>query len=120
MKIMNSEKNAYQQYDFLVYFCCQYILLPSCPKINSKRLKDLNGRHDTIKPQREITGKTFSDIDCTHVFLGQLLNVKEIEAKINKWELLNVQVFAQQRKSLKKKKKPKRQLMEWKKNQKMM
>lgn len=34
-------------------------------------LKDLNVRHDSIKPPEERTGKTFLDLNCTSVFLGQ-------------------------------------------------
>ena len=54
-------------------------------KINSKWFKDLSIRHDIIKLPEENIGKTFSDINCTNVFLGQSPKAKEIKAKVNKW-----------------------------------
>ena len=45
--------------------------------------KDLNIRHDTIKLLEEHISKTFSDINCTNVFLVQSPKETEIKAKIN-------------------------------------
>ena len=38
-------------------------------------------------------GKTFSDISCTNVFLGQSPKATEIKAKINKWNLIQLTRF---------------------------
>ena len=56
----------------------------SYTKINSKWLKDVNIRHNAIKLLEENIGKTFSDINCTNVFLGQSPKAIEIKTKINK------------------------------------
>ena len=40
-------------------------------KINSKWLKDFIIIHDTVKLPGENPGTTFSDINCSSVFLGQ-------------------------------------------------
>ena len=58
--------------------------LTLCTKINSKWLKDLNVRHDIMKLLEENRGKTFSDINCTSVFLGQSPKAIEIKPKLNK------------------------------------
>jgi len=52
--------------------------LTPCTKINSKWLKDLNIRQYTIKLLEKNAGKTFSDINCTNVFLGQSPKTIEI------------------------------------------
>ena len=62
-------------------------------KVNSKCLKDLNIRHDTTKLLEENTGKTFSGINHSNVFLGQYPKAKEIKTKINKWVLIKLISF---------------------------
>ena len=58
----------------------EVITLPqSYAKINSKWLKDLTIRHETIRLPEENIGKTFSDINCTTVFLGQSPKATEIK-----------------------------------------
>ena len=64
----------------------EHTLTPST-KINSKCLKDLNIRHDTIKFLVDNTGKTFSGINCTKVFVSQSPKAIEIKAKMNKWDI---------------------------------
>ena len=76
-------------------------------------LKDLNLRHDTIKLLEENIGKTFSDINCTNVFLGQSLKAIEIKTKINQQDVIKL-ISSCTTKETKKKKK-KRQPMEWEK-----
>ena len=59
-----------------------YTLTPHT-KINSKWLKYLNIRQDTMKLLKENISKTFSDINHTNVFLGQSPKAIEIKTKIN-------------------------------------
>ena len=45
---------------------------------------NLNIRHNILRLLEENTGKTFSDINCTNVFLGQAPKETEIRTMIKK------------------------------------
>ena len=76
--------------------------LTPCTKINSKCLKHLNIRQDSIKLPEENTGKTFSDIDHTNVFLVQPPKAIEIKTKINQWDLIKLTSFCTAKEPIKK------------------
>ena len=53
-------------------------------KINSKWIKDLSVRWDTLKLLEENIGKTFFDMNCNNIFLDPSSRVMEIKTKINR------------------------------------
>ena len=59
-------------------------------KINSKWIKDLNVRPETIKLLEENRGKTLSDINQSRILYDQPPRVMEIKTKINKWDLIKL------------------------------
>ena len=62
-------------------------------KINSKWIKDLNARSETIKPLEEKISRTVSDINHSRVLYDLPPRVMEIKAKINKWDLIKLKSF---------------------------
>ena len=79
----------------------EYSLIPQT-KINSKWLKDLNIRYDTIKLLLENISKTFFDINLSNVFLGPSPKAIEIKTKINKWDIIKLTRFCTVKKAIKK------------------
>ena len=67
-------------------------------KINSKWIKDLNVRPETIKLLEENIGKTLSDINNSGILYDPHPSILETNAKIIKWVLMKLKGFAQQRK----------------------
>ena len=63
-------------------------------KINSKYIKDLNVRPETIKLLEENIGKTLSDIYHSSILYDPPPRVLKIKAKINKWDLMKFKSFA--------------------------
>ena len=67
--------------------------LTSYAKINSKWIKDLNVRPETIKLLEKDIGKTLSDINHSRIFYDPPPRIREIIAKINKWDLIKIKSF---------------------------
>ena len=74
-------------------------ILTPCTKINSKWIKDLNVRTEIIKLLEENISGTLFGIYCNNIFLDPSPKAKETKMKINKWDLIKLKSFAQQRKS---------------------
>ena len=80
--------------------------------INSKWVKDLNVRPETIKLLEENIGKTLSDINHGRILYDPPPRMLEIEAKINKWDPIKIKSFCTTKETISK---VKRQPSEWEK-----
>ena len=62
-------------------------------KINSKWIKYLNMRPESIKLLEENIGKTLSDINHSRILYDPHPRILEIKAKIKKWDLIKLKSF---------------------------
>ena len=80
--------------------------------INTKLIKYLNVKPETIKLLEENIGKTLSDINHRRILYDPPPRVMEMKAKINKWDLIKLKSFCTMRETINK---VKRQPSEWEK-----
>ena len=81
-------------------------------KINSKWIKYLKVRPETIKLLEESIGKTLSDINHSRILYEPPPRVMEIKAMINKWDLIKLKSFCPTMETISK---VKREPSEWEK-----
>ena len=71
-------------------------------KINSKWIKDLNVRPETIKLLEENTGRALNDINQSKILYDSPRRVMEIKTKVNKWDLIKLKSFCRAKESISK------------------
>ena len=89
----------------------EYSLTPYT-NINSKWIKDLNVRPDTVKLLEENIGRTLYDINHSKILFDPPPRETEIKTKINKWDLMKLKSFCTAKETIKK---AKRQPSVWEK-----
>ena len=82
-------------------------------KINSKWIKDLNVRPETIKLFEANIGRTLNDINQSKILYDPPPRAMEIKTKVNKWDLIKLKTFCTAKETVSK---VKRQPSEWEKN----
>ena len=80
----------------------EYSLTPYT-KINSKWIKDLNVRPDTIKLLEESIGKILYDINHSKILFDPLPREREIKTKINKWDPMKFKSFCRAKETINRK-----------------
>ena len=80
-------------------------------KINSKWIKDLNVKPESIKFLMENIGRTL-DINQSKILYDPPVRVMEIKTKVNKWDLIKLKSFRTAKETISK---VKRQPSEWEK-----
>ena len=75
----------------------EHFLIPYT-KINSKWIKDLNDRLETIKLLEQNIGRTLDGINQSKILYDPPPRGMEIKTNVNKWDLINLKAFVQQTK----------------------
>ena len=81
-------------------------------KINSKWMKDLNVRQESIKILEENTGNTLFELSHSNFLQDTSMKARETKAKMNYWDLIKIKSFCTAKETVHK---TKRQLTEWEK-----
>ena len=69
-------------------------------KINSKWIKELNVRAETIKLLEENIGRTLDEINQSKILYDPPPRVMEIKTRVNKWDLIKLKSFCTEKETI--------------------
>jgi hypothetical protein len=99
-----------------IYACRKLKLDPSlspCTSINSKWIKELNKRPETLKLAQETAGNTLAAIGIGKDFLSRTQVAQQLRERTNKWDYMKLNSFCPTKEMVSKLKRPP---TEWEKN----
>ena len=67
--------------------------LSPCTKVNSKWIKDINIKLDTLNLIEEKVGNSLESIDTGEDFLSRALTTQALRSTINEWDLMKLKSF---------------------------
>ena len=94
LKTISLTSGAWKSGQPLVEMKLEHFLTPYT-KINLKWIKVVIVRPETLRLLKENIGRTLTDINHSRIFYDPPPRVLEIQAKINKWDLIKLKAFAQ-------------------------
>ena len=71
-------------------------------RINSRWIKDLNVSCNTIKVLEENIGRKISDIPRSNILTDTSPNARDINERINKWDLIKIKSFCMAKENISK------------------
>ena len=85
-----------------LYSCKLEHFLTQYRRINSKWIKDLNVRPETIELLEENIGRTYDDINQTKILYDPPPRIMQIKTNVNKWDLIKLISFCTAKETLSK------------------
>lgn len=79
-----------------------WITFLHCTRVNSKWIKDLSVRPETIKLLKENIGNNFLDIDLGYIFLDIFPEARKTKVKISNWDYIQLKGFCTMKETINK------------------